>query len=96
MSQITIVVSEAKNESETAKALSPVLAMSEEDIREAIKSGKKLIDAELFQQDYTEVAERIRRVVSVLDELGAPYTIHEFKDEIDRETLMTIMEDSNG
>ena len=77
------------------KTLSPLLAIAEEDVRHIIGNRGKVIDDELFQGNYAELANKIRKVVLALEELGDQYTIHEFDDEIDRETLFTIMEDSD-
>ena len=96
MSKISIVLSKFENEAETVEALSPLLSIAEEEVHHIVGSGGKLIDDELFQDDSVELASKIRKVVSALEQLGDQFAIREFDDEIDRDTLNLILEDANS
>lgn len=51
-----------------------------------------LLDVELFQDDHTEVVEQIKSKLEELESSQLAFSIFEYGNEIDRDTLQTILQ----
>ncbi len=77
------------------KALYRVTGRSTVELREAIRAGEPVYAASLFGRDHIQVAPRLERTVSLLEQWGLAFSIHENadgeRDEIPVETMREIL-----
>jgi hypothetical protein len=105
MSKIAIVVASAPDPVRTIAALRQILpSTSAADLKLRIARGAPIIEAVLFENNYREVADRLRSVVDELPKVGASLRLFELAPdedfdptadlsqwEISTETLLNIL-----
>ena len=94
MSMIRIWVDERANIPQVVRVVRPATGAGIADIRTAIEAGRPIYQAELFLNDFADVADRLRDIVRGLQAIDARFTIREFDDEIEPEVLFNILEGS--
>lgn len=92
---VAISILEAPDELAIIKAVRPVTGNSLVSIKAAIHERAPLYEAELFLNDFADVADTMRALVLALEGVGAGVRIEENGEPITRDTLWNILEDSD-
>lgn len=73
-----------------------MLGLSIAALGRCLDQGSPVIEAELFLNDFAEVADTLRQTLKVLESLGDDYAVFEDEDEITGEVLINILEGSEA
>ncbi len=96
MSSASIIVRQPKRRVASIKALRPVLGLSIAVLGRRLDEGRPIIEAELFLNDFADLADKLRETLRTLESLGDDYAVFEDEDEISGEVLINILEGSES
>ena len=94
MSVVSIYVDGNTPLAAAARILRPITGASISDIQKALNSQEPVYRRELFLNEFCEVANDLRKIVSALKAQGIVFSITEFDDPITEDTLFNILEES--
>lgn len=73
-----------------------ITGRSSVELRRAITAGEPVYSAALFGNDHIDVAPRLEKTASLLEELGVPFTVHEWVDGERDEIPVAVMREILG
>lgn len=97
MAVVSIRVVRAGDRMRTVRALRPILSgMALSALRAAVEDGATVFEAELWLNDFAEVAETLRSLLAALEACGDEFEIAEDGEPIASELLLSMLEGSEA
>ena len=88
---ITIHITTPTDLPTLVRAIRPATGQSIAEIRSCIDNNAPIYERELFLNDFADVADTLRQLVTALNQTDAEFTIRESGDTIDHSTLFNIL-----